>query len=381
MNFSELSRRIADECWIRLVLSNPVEKEGIKKIEVERMTNGRYAIRALTKTQAFQDSRAEEDLLSYLTEQGLSFRQWNGRTATEEFQIKCTKKGDWVLRAVPTAAPVREKEPGNRKKKYLLEEGRNVPALVDMGIFTAEGKVVRSMYDKFRQINRFLELIDDEIGKFEGKTLRIIDFGCGKSYLTFILYHYLTEIRGIEAHITGLDLKEDVIRKCNDAAERYGYQNLRFETGSIEGYRPSEGVDMVITLHACDTATDYALFHAAEWGAKYIFSVPCCQHELNAQIHTEGFSVLTRYGIAKERISALFTDVIRANLLEAAGYRVQLLEFVDLSHTPKNLLIRAVRAEIPKKIRETMRREVAALTQEFHLDPTLLRLFSESDLK
>lgn len=381
MNYSELMDRLAEEHWIRLVWSNPVDKGGVKRIEAERMTNGKYSMRSLTETQAFQDVLSEEELRGFLRERGMGFRQWNARTESEEFQIKCTKKGQWFLAKTLTKQPVREKVPGNRKKKYLLEEGREVPALVDMGIFTAEGQVVRSMYDKFRQINRFLELIDDELGKFEGKVLRIIDFGCGKSYLTFILYYYLTEIRGIKAHITGLDLKEEVIRKCNEAATRYGYEHLRFETGSIEGYRPVEKVDMVITLHACDTATDYALYHATDWGAKYIFSVPCCQHELNGQIQTEEFGILTRYGIAKERMSALFTDVIRANLLEAAGYRVQLLEFVDLSHTPKNLLIRAVKTHIPKQVRETMQREVRALTEEFHLDPTLLRLLTKSQDK
>ena len=232
----------------------------------------------------------------------------------------------------------------NRKKRYILEEGIPVPFLVELGVQTKDGAIVHAKYDKFRQINRFLEFIEDVLPKLDKeKETRIIDFGCGKSYLTFAMYYYLKILKGYPVRITGLDLKTDVIEHCSRLAKKFGYDSLEFLHGDIASYEGTDEVDMVVTLHACDTATDYALTKAVKWGAKVILSVPCCQHEINKQIQNDLLSPVLQYGLLKERMSALLTDGIRGQLLEMSGYRTQILEFIDMEHTPKNIMIRAIR--------------------------------------
>ncbi len=238
----------------------------------------------------------------------------------------------------------------NKVKNYILPEGVPVPFLVDLGVQTIDGKTVRSRYDKFRQINRYLEFIADIMPILPTeRRIRIVDFGCGKSYLTFALYYYMKILCKRDIQVVGLDLKEKVIEECNSLAQKYGYENLNFVCGDVVQYQALEAVDMVVTLHACDTATDYALKKAISWGAKVIFTVPCCQHEVNGQIKNELLQPLLKYGLLKERIAALVTDGIRANLLEEQGYQVQIMEFIDMEHTPKNILIRAVRESNPQK--------------------------------
>lgn len=242
---------------------------------------------------------------------------------------------------------------------------------------TKEGKIVRTRYDKFRQINRFLEFIEDILPQLPSdREITILDFGCGKSYLTFAMYYYFRELKKLDVNIIGLDLKEDVIAICNGLAEKYGYEKLHFYQGDIASYTGRDEVDMVVTLHACDTATDYALEKAVKWNAKVILSVPCCQHELNRQIANKELYPIMDYGILKERMAALLTDGIRAKLLENAGYETQILEFIDMEHTPKNLLIRAVkRQEGSKKLPE----ELKACMEAYHVKPTLADLLTEKE--
>ena len=357
---------------IKLTISKPKPSAQYKKITVSKTDKGYFA-EQFTEKQVFHKNVSQAELAGYLNTIVSDYLQMNIWTANTEHIVLVSKKGNISYKRKRTETTPQKKE-HNRKKQYLIEEGKVVPPLVDMGIFTSEGKIVRTMYDKFRQINRFLELINDEIKNRNYEEINIIDFGCGKSYLTFIVYYYLTEIMGIKANITGLDLKADVIENCNKAAERYGYNDLHFEIGDINGYKCKTKPDMVITLHACDTATDFALHNAIEWGADLIFSVPCCQHELNSQMMSEKFSILTRYGIIKERTAALMTDAIRANLLWYKGYNTQLLEFVDMSHTPKNILIRAVKSQIPQKTKEKYLAEAKTLIDEFGFAPTLYKL-------
>lgn len=263
----------------------------------------------------------------------------------------------------------------NRTKRYILPEGTPVGFLIDLGVMTKEGKIVRQKYDKYRQINRFLEFVEDilpQLSKEREQT--IIDFGCGKSYLTFAMYYYLKELEGYDIRIIGLDLKEDVIAHCNELKDKYGYGKLSFLVGDIASYTDVDAVDMVVTLHACDTATDYALAKAVQWGAKVILSVPCCQHEANRMMENELLQPVLQYGILKERMAAIMTDAVRANLLTAKGYDTQILEFIDMEHTPKNLLIRAV---YTGKDSENAAEALKNMEEALHLNLTLNKLLGE----
>ena len=263
----------------------------------------------------------------------------------------------------------------NRTKRYILPEGTPVGFLIDLGVMTKEGKIVRQKYDKYRQINRFLEFVEDilpQLSKEREQT--IIDFGCGKSYLTFAMYYYLKELKGYDIRIIGLDLKEDVIAHCNELKDKYGYGKLSFLVGDIASYTDVDAVDMVVTLHACDTATDYALAKAVEWGAEVILSVPCCQHEANRMMENELLQPVLQYGILKERMAAIMTDAVRANLLTAKGYDTQILEFIDMEHTPKNLLIRAV---YTGKDSENAAEALKNMEEALHLNLTLNKLLGE----
>jgi len=370
-----LAAALTDKTY-KIVLSAPTQKGGALKLTLSRKENGFQAERRVG-TQAFHENLTEaEAFVLVKMSLGAQFRQCNTWNGEYEHMVRIAKSGKAFYTKSRTEYAPKKEEAHDREKEYLLKEGKPIGPLAEMGVFTKDGRVVKSMYDKYKQVNRFLEIVDDALSSRDKKLpFTVVDFGCGKSYLTFVLYHYFKEIRGFESlDMTGLDLKKDVIERCNETAAKYGCENLHFKLGDIRGYKPEKTVDMVVSLHACDTATDYALSNAIEWGANYIFSVPCCQHELNAQMSAADLSILTQYGIIKERAAALFTDAIRANLLTAYGYKTQVLEFVDLSHTPKNLLIRAVKTNLPEEMRREALREAEMLMREFDLSPTLYTL-------
>ena len=373
---------------IRIVFSNKSNKEyeyNKVKINYAKIKDREvYQIEKFTDKQVFHENVEKERLAEAVEEIMKNFKQMAAISADFNFDMRISKKGKIFFSKHAQKGKVKVKAEHNKKKNYILQEGMIIPPLIDLGVFTKEGKVVNSKYDKFKQINRFVEIIDDEIKKIEGeysgdeeKVLHILDFGCGKSYLTFILYYYFTEIKKINVKITGLDLKADVIKNCNKIAENYGYSNLKFELGDINGYKYENNVDMVITLHAYDTATDYALFNAINWNAKMIFSVPCCQHEVNSTIKPENLKLVTRYGIIQERVAALFTDAVRANILECMGYKTQLLEFIDIAHSPKNILIRAVKSNVSENKKKKSLEEIEAMKKEFNFEQTLYSLLKD----
>lgn len=369
----------------KIVISNKKNKENkYNKINInfkENKNKEYYQVEKYTDKQVFHENIEIEDLRDYLLDyMENSYKQLSAWSENNTFDLKISKKGKVFLGKKNADNSNLINKDHNKKKNYILEEGMIIEPLIDLGVFTKEGKVVKSKYDKYKQINRFVEIIDDEIKKNDYKELTILDFGCGKSYLTFILYYYFVEIKKINVKMIGLDLKEDVIKKCNEVAKRYKYDNLHFELGDINGYKYNNKVDMVITLHACDTATDYALYNAIKWNAKMIFSVPCCQHELNHQMKPENLNILTRYGIVQERVAALMTDAVRGNLLEAVGYKTQLLEFIDIAHSPKNILIRASKSNITKQKIDKALNEVEKLRDEFNFNPTLYNLLKQDDL-
>jgi len=376
---------IIEQDIIKLVISNKMNKDTqYNKITFVLKEDGAkqyYQIEKSTDKQVFHENIEiavlGEKLLEYVSS---NYKQVDAWSNTTTFELKISKKGKVHLGKKKSDNIKLVNKGHNNEKNYILKEGMIIEPLIDLGVFTKEGKVVNSKYDKYKQINRFVEIIDDEIKKNDFKELTILDFGCGKSYLTFVLYYYFVEIKKINVKMIGLDLKEDVIKKCNDIAKRYNYENLHFELGDINGFKYNNKVDMVITLHACDTATDYALYNAIKWNSKMIFSVPCCQHEFNSQIKTDSLSILTKYGIVQERVAALMTDSVRANLLESVGYKTQLLEFIDIAHSPKNLLIRASKANISKDKKEKALAEVNALMSGFNLNPTLFNLLKKDNL-
>lgn len=351
-----------DEQLGQIILSNSRRKEEVSKVRVRPLLLKEklvFQVEEFRGNQAFHQNLMKDEAYEYLQNaMSDTFRQMELVSAKGSAQILVSKNGKMTVKVKknrPVKGQAKIQAPStlldhNRKKKYVLEEGKPIPFLQDLGVMTADGRIVHSRYDKFRQINRFLEFVQDILPKLpKGREINIIDFGCGKSYLTFAMYYYLKELNGFDIRVIGLDLKQDVIDHCNQLARKYGFEKLAFYHGDIASYEGVDQVDMVVTLHACDTATDYALAKAVRWNASVILSVPCCQHELNRQMKNDMLEPVLQYGLLKERMAALYTDGIRAEILENHGYRTQILEFIDMEHTPKNVLIRAVKEGKGKK--------------------------------
>ena len=375
-------RAVLEQCFtldfISGTISNPREKGGVTKVKIRPMLVKEkliFQFEAFENNQAFHENVSAEEAVIKVQKYMELFKQLQMMTKTVNYTILVSKKGKVTVQKKGVKGEVKKVDLShNRSKKYILEEGVKVPFLYDLGVQTADGKIVKSRFDKFRQINRFLEFIEDILPQLaKDKEVTILDFGCGKSYLTFAMYYYLHELKGYDIRIIGLDLKKDVIRLCNELSEKYGYEKLKFLEGNIADYTGVDEVDMVVTLHACDTATDFALAKAVGWNAKVILSVPCCQHELNGQIQNEMLAPVLKYGLIKERMAALITDALRAEYLEGEGYDAQILEFIDMEHTPKNILIRAVKAGKKKANKE----EIKNCEKQLHVSPMLGRLLED----
>lgn len=385
----EFLEKNIDNDFRRILISNARRKEGTSKMQVRPVLVREQVCYQVTRTEGTKEihkNYQKEDLIRYLCQEMTeNFRQLQLEGRCVQGTVLVSKKGRMSIKTKNIQKQGKNKEEfpamlsHNRTKKYLLQEGIPVPWLIDLGVMSPDGKVKHSKYDKFKQLNRFLEFIRDILPKLpRDREIRIIDFGCGKSYLTFAMYYYLKVLNNYDIKVTGLDLKTDVIETCSRLAEKYGYDKLEFLQGDIASYEGADQVDMVVTLHACDTATDYALAKAVKWNASVILSVPCCQHELNRQVFNETLAPVLEYGILKERFAAILTDGLRAQMLTTAGYDTQILEFIDMEHTPKNLLIRAVKNQQAKQDAQ-QQKAWEECVQAFHVHPSLENLLFDID--
>lgn len=380
MNYVEQNEMI-----LGATLSNPRDRDRIQKLRIRPVLRKEalsYQAERFVGTKVYHQNISPSELPALIIEAlAADFRQLELSAERHKLTVLVSGKGKLTIKEKEVAAQKLDLDLShNKQKQYILPQDKPVPFLVALGVQNAEGTVLKAKYDKFRQINRYLEFVRDllpNLPKGE-KPLKIIDFGCGKSYLTFALYYYLKMMNGYDIAVVGLDLKPDVIADCQALADKLGYDGLKFQVGDIGSYENNDCVDMVVTLHACDTATDYALAKAVQWNARVILSVPCCQHEINRQIACDALAPMLRYGLIKERMAALMTDAIRANLLEQHGYDTQILEFIDMEHTPKNILIRAVRKNHMKYHAGTKMQEELTLLEEFlHISPTLQTLLEQ----
>lgn len=368
----------------QVILSNSKEKEKVTKVKIRPVLLKEKLVfqeSAYIGTKVFHENYSAKEIADKTADYMQNvFKQAEIETSDFKAVVLVSKKGKMTIKRqqVKSSEATPADLSHNRKKQYVLDASRPIDFLKDLGVQDKDGKINKSRYDKFKQINRYLEFVRDILPHLETeKQIRIIDFGCGKSYLTFALYYYLHEMLGYNLSVVGLDLKEDVIVKCNALSEKYGYDNLKFIRGDIATYEDTQDVDMVVSLHACDTATDFALLKAIGWNAKVIFAVPCCQHEVNKQLKSELLAPALKYGLIKERMAALLTDAIRANMLEEMGYDTDVLEFIDMEHTPKNILIRGVKRNKMKKAEK--KDKLLEMTDALHINTTIQKQLADGE--
>lgn len=339
MDINRLSLEIIEAGIVNLTFSNPFKKSyPISKVNITAF-NDYYQISEYKNTQVFHTNVKEQELNPYFLEYFENFKQLDGKVTIGNYNIRINKRGN-ILRRFQKQDNSNLIANHNRKKQYLLSNYKEIEVLKDLGIVSVDNEIINKMADKFRQINKYVELVYDLIKNDNLEKIKIVDFGAGKSYLTFVLYDFLVNVVNLDVEMLGVDLKENVIKDSNNLAKKYQYHNLAFIYGDINDI-VIEDVDMVISLHACDIATDYALDQALSLKAKYIVAVPCCQNELYQQLKSQQFNKMLDYNIVKERLSALITDTVRANVLEYLGYNTQVIEYIDSDHSLKNLMIRA----------------------------------------
>lgn len=381
MNIEQVLDTYINEQLHRIVISNAQNAEGPSKVRIRPVMMKGHLKYQSTETHGPKEihkNYEKAEIIAYICKlMEADFRQLQLESEEADASVLVSKKGKMTVKCKKKAVLADRDQmislEHNRRKKYILEADKPIPFLVDLGVMSQSGKIIHAKYDKFRQMNRYLEFIEDILPRLpKDREVTIIDFGCGKSYLTFAMYYYLREQKSYDVNIIGLDLKTDVIRHCNELAKKYQFEKLHFYEGDIASYEGVDHVDMVVTLHACDTATDFALEKAVGWGAEVILSVPCCQHELNRQIQNDTLAPVLKYGILRERMAALITDGLRGQMLEDMGYKVDILEFIDMEHTPKNLLIRGVKKEKGKA--EKPNQSLKACMEALAVEPTLEKL-------
>ncbi len=380
----QFSESVRDDSFIQLVLSSPVKdiepdthKVSARPIELSSGCSIQFtrheASRETHQNFAPSDATTEVERLF-----GTSFRHAHLFTTSADVMAKQKASGKLKLsRRTPSKQKPQSVE-HNRSKQYLIPEGVPCPFLIEIGVMNAEGRVRASKYDKFRQVNRFLEFVEDVYSSLpQNGVLRVVDFGCGKSYLTFAMHHLLVQKHGRKVQMLGVDLKQDVIDDCRGIAERLECDGLEFIAANVEDIEPPGPVDLVVSLHACDTATDIALGRAVAWQAKAILSVPCCHHEFASKMNRDVLPPVQQHGILRERFAEIATDAYRAQMLEASGYRAQVVEFIDLEHTARNLLIRAVRRPNGEASADA-RNNANKLTEQLGInDPVLSQLLGK----